>query len=141
MLVINQFIFREGLREGLESGEPCLMQDFGDPTVEPFDHPIGLGATRLNQPMVDALSAADLVKGMPTRRSPLTRRTKSIGKLLPIVRKDLLDDEGDLLEETGQEGPRNLGGPPRMGFEIDPPGGSINRREEIARLGLIGHSR
>ncbi len=140
MLVIDLFIFQEGLREGRKGGESRLTQDVRDPPVEPFDHPIGWGVTRLDQAMVNALGTADLLKGMAPCRLPLPRSAKPVGQFLPVIREHLLDDEGGLLEKTSQECPRNLGRPTRMDFKGDPPGGAINGCEQIAGFGLIRHA-
>ena len=123
--MIDLSIFQESLGKGLEGGEPSLTQHVRDSSVEPLDHPIGLRVTRFDQLMVNALSAADLIKGMPPCWLPLSCGTQPIGTLFPVIREHLLDEEWGLLEETGQERPRNFGRPLRVDFQRDPPGGLI----------------
>ena len=141
MLVINPFIFQQGLGEGREGRESSLTQDVGDPPLDPFDHPIGLRVTRLDQAMLNVLGTADLVKRMSPRWGALPRGTKPISKFFSVIREDLLDYEEGLLEKPRQERPRNLRRPLRVDFEIDSSGGSINGRKQIAGLCLIGHPR
>ena len=77
MLGINPFILQEGLGEGLEGRESRLTQDVGDPPVEPFDQPIGLRVTGLDQAVLNVLGATNLVKRMSPRWVPLPRGTKT----------------------------------------------------------------
>jgi len=51
------------------------VQHVCDPPVDPFDHPIGVGVTQLNQVMVNALGTTDLVKGLSPRWRSLPRGT------------------------------------------------------------------
>lgn len=75
MLVIDLFIVHDGLSESRDGWEPCLVQYVCDPPVDPFDHLIGVGVTRLDQVIVNALGTTDLVKRLSPRWRSLPRGT------------------------------------------------------------------
>ncbi len=58
------------------------FQDLGDAAIETLDHAVGLWTPGLDQPMVDVLLLAKLVKRMPPRGLALAGGAEPIGELL-----------------------------------------------------------
>ena len=129
------------------------LQHLLDAPVEPLDHPVGLRRLRRGQAVLDALDCAERVELMLACGRPLTQAEEPIRELLAprhclsdqwlsngSIRKNGADTDWVGALQIPQEAARVCGG---LGFEDadeNPAGRPINRYEEIAARGLIGHS-
>ena len=61
------------------------LQDVFDPSVEAFDHSIGLWGFRRGQTVLDVEVSAGAVERVLAGRGALAQAEKAIGKLLPVI--------------------------------------------------------
>jgi hypothetical protein len=61
------------------------LQDVFDPSIEAFDHSIGLWGFRRGQTVLDVQVSAEPVERVLAGRGALAQAEEAIGKLLPVT--------------------------------------------------------
>ena len=64
------------------------LKHFFDPTVEPFDHAVGLRRLRWGEAVLDAEFGAELVELVLARCNMLAQTKEAVGELFSIIRDD-----------------------------------------------------
>ena len=139
MMVVQPDIAGQRGLEILGAVESMGGQDLGDPTVETFDHAVGLGGTRLGQTMLDTQGRAEFVERVLARGLPLFRTQQPIRKFLAVIGEQLRDPDRAGPMQRFQEGLGRCGG--FVGFDLneDPAGRAVDGDKEVAALILAGH--
>ena len=65
--------------------EVMALQDFFDPSIEAFDHSIGLWGFRRGQTVLDVQVSAEPVERVLAGRGALAQAEEAIGKLLSVI--------------------------------------------------------
>jgi len=138
-MVVDVGILHQGPFQVLTAAEAGGFEDLGDPTVEAFDHPVGLRAFGWDEAVLDAMALAGLVEKVAAGRFTFPGGAEAVGKLLAVVGQDLGDVEGGLGDQAVEEGGGDLGFLGGMDLQVDPTTGPVDGDEEVTAPALVGH--
>ena len=77
--------------EMLTTGEAVGVEDIGDAAVEALHHAVGLGCSRLSEPVLDAQGLAEPIELMAAGGQPGAAAEEPIGELGAVVGENLDD--------------------------------------------------
>ncbi|BCX81350.1 hypothetical protein MIT9_P0928 [Methylomarinovum caldicuralii] len=162
-MVVDTGILHQGPFQILAAAEAGGFEDLGDPTVETFDHAVGLRVFGWDEAVLDAMALAGLVEKVTAGRFAFPGGAEAVGELLTpslgfapsgpaarsksapggfvfaVVGQDLGDFEGSLGDQAVEEGGGDLGFLGGMDFQVDPATGPVDGDEEVTAPSLIGH--
>lgn len=141
MVVVEPSVARQYALQVFAADEVVASQHLFDPTIEAFDHPVGLWPAGSGQPMLDAKRGAQRIEDVLARGCALARGIDAVGELLAVIGQDRADAQRASLDEGSQEGvrgPRTLEG---LDLDEHPARGAIDGHKQVAAPILIGHLR
>jgi len=117
-----------------------FVEMLGEPTVEAFDHSVGLRPEGAAETVNDAVLRTETVDGMVTGGTSfglaLLVDGEAVGPFAAVVGKDGVDLERKGREEAIEEADGGLCVAPRMDLDIDEAGGAIDGDEGIGRFAI-----
>ena len=81
------------------------LQDVFDPSIEAFDHSIGLWGFRRGQTGLDVQLGAEPIERVFAGRGALAQAEEAIGKVLPVIGKDRADTDRASSSKVTQKPP------------------------------------
>ena len=117
------------------------LQDFFDPSIEAFDHSIGLWGFRRCQTVLDIQVSAKLVERVRAGCRTLAKAKEATGPLLPVVCQDRADMDRASSFKVTQKPSGISCGLIVVDADKNPSGRAINGCEEVAALRFILHLR
>jgi hypothetical protein len=140
MVIINTEILRQRFLKLTGRFKRCLTDDVSDSSVEAFDHAVSLRPARLYQAVLNPVLPAFPIEYVFSGRLAFSRRTESVGELLPVVGEELRDHERSFLNEILQKRAgafRCLRGPD---LHIHPSGRPVDADKKVFPLRyMCGH--
>ena len=109
------------------------------PTVEPFDHAVGLRRFWWGQAVLDAELGTELVELMLARRSTLAQAEEAIGELFSVVRENRADADRAGTLKIAQEAPGIRSSLCLENADENPPCRPVDGHEEVAARSFVSH--